>query len=249
MRSKRNIDVCLTPFMIDLFDLSNTQVIVIDVFRATSAMCVFLNNGGKEVVPVSTIEEAKKYKNKIHNFSSMQCLVAAERHGAIVPGFELGNSPLLYHGKNFQDMSLVITTTNGTLSINKSKHAGSGMLLASFLNANAVVDHVCGDSENDILIVCSGWKGRFCVEDVLLAGLLLENILLNDTFISNSDSVLLARELYVSAQSNIFRFLSTSAYRTRMNLDEDMKYCLQRNIMNIVPVWFKNDFYGGFSVL
>ena len=249
MRSKRNIDVCLTPFMIDLFDLSNKKVIVIDVFRATSAMCVFLNNGGKEVVPVSTIDEAKKYKNKIHDFSSMKCLVAAERNGSIVPGFDLGNSPLLYHGKNFQDMSLVITTTNGTLAINKSKHAGPGMLLASFLNANAVVDHVCCDTENDILIVCSGWKGRFCIEDVLLAGLLVKKILLNDTFTSDSDSVLLARELYVSAQSNLLGFLSNSSYRKRMNLDEDVRYCLQRDIMNIVPIWFENDFYGGFSVL
>ena len=64
MRNKRNIDICLTPFMIDLFDLSNTQVIIIDVFRATSAMCVFLNNGGDYVVPVATIEDAKKYQNK-----------------------------------------------------------------------------------------------------------------------------------------------------------------------------------------
>ena len=100
MRNKRNIDICLTPFMIDLFDLSNKQVIIIDVFRATSAMCVFLNNGGKEVIPVSTIEAAEKYKNKMHSFNNLQCLVAAERNGSIVPGFDLGNSPLLYHEKN-----------------------------------------------------------------------------------------------------------------------------------------------------
>ena len=249
MRNKRNIDLCLTPSMIDLFDLSRKQVIIIDVFRATSAMCVFLNNGGKEVVPVSTIEEAKKYKNKMHSFNNLQCLVAAERNGAIVPGFDLGNSPLLYHGKKFKDMSLVITTTNGTLAINKSKHAGSGMLLASFLNANAVVDYVCRDNESDILIVCSGWKGLFCVEDVLLAGFLSQNILLNDTFFSNSDSIFLAQELYASAQSNLFGFLSNSSYRKRMNLDEDVQYCLQRDIMNIVPVWFQNSSYGGFNVL
>ena len=41
-------------------------------------------------------------------------------------------------------MSLVITTTNGTLAINKSKHAGSGMVLASFLNASAVAIAIAG---------------------------------------------------------------------------------------------------------
>ncbi len=62
MNTKKNIDICLTPSIIDLFDLSNKKVVIIDVFRATSAMCVFLNNGGKSVKPVASIEEALKYK-------------------------------------------------------------------------------------------------------------------------------------------------------------------------------------------
>ena len=99
------------------------------------------------------------------------------------------------------------------------------------------------------MIVCSGWKGRFCIEDILLSGYLSQNILLNDTFFYNSDSIFLAQELYASAQSDLFGFLSSSSYRKRMNLDEDVQYCLQRDIMNIVPVWFQNSSYGGFHVL
>ena len=131
MKNKRKIDICLTPSLLNLFDLSNKQVVIIDVFRATSAMCVFLNNGGDKVIPVATVDEAKNYKkNNDNNISDY--LVAAERNGSIVPGFDLGNSPLLYDGKNFNGCSLVITTTNGTLAINKVNTGNAKMLLASF---------------------------------------------------------------------------------------------------------------------
>ena len=242
MKSKRNIDICLTPSLVELFDLSAKKVVVIDVFRATSAMCVFLHNGGDRVIPVSTIEEAKKYTHK----TKQSYLVAAERNGSIVPGFDLGNSPLLYHDKKFNDVSLVITTTNGTLAINKSRKSGGGMLLASFLNMNAVAEHIVSHDELDVLIVCSGWKGRCCIEDVLLAGLLSQVLLKNNRFQSSSDAVLLAQNMYSLAQHNVFRFLENSSYRKRMNLDKDVKYCLQTNIMNTVPIWQADELGGGF---
>ena len=130
MKDNRSIDICLTPSIMDLFDLSSKKVVVIDVFRATSAMCVFLNNGGDKVIPVATIEEAKQYKTKHNELHNHKYLVAAERNGVIVPGFDLGNSPLSYHDQPFNNVSLVITTTNGTLAINKAHTAGKGMLLA-----------------------------------------------------------------------------------------------------------------------
>ena len=56
-----------------------------------------------------------------------------------------------------------------------------------------------------------------------------------------SDSVLLATHLYSLGQYDLFDFLSTSSYRQRMNLDADVKYCLQQDIMDIVPMWFLSD--------
>ena len=45
-KKTRKVDVCLSPLMIDLFDLKEKTVVVIDVFRATTAMCVFFKNHG-----------------------------------------------------------------------------------------------------------------------------------------------------------------------------------------------------------
>ena len=119
------------------------------------------------------------------------------------------------------------------------------MLLASFLNASAVVNYLCTYAKQDILIVCSGWKGRFCIEDMLLAGFLSNKLLKNDNFSSNSDSTYLAQELYQLSTPNLFNFLESSSYRKRMNVDEDVKYCLQIDIMNIVPVWCLNKIKSG----
>lgn len=233
---KNKIDVCFTPSIIDLFDLSNKQVVIIDVFRATSAMCVFLHNGGERIIPVANVEDAQKYKHNISPLHEKKYLVAAERNGDIVPGFDLGNSPLSYHNQNFQDVSLAITTTNGTLAINKAKTARHGMLLASFLNASSIVDYI-SSCKQDLLIVCSGWKGRLCMEDILLAGFLSGKLLSKKHFYSDSDSVILSKSMYNLAKPNLFEFIAESAYRTRMNLDSDIKYCLQIDIMDVVPIW------------
>ena len=245
MNNKRKLDICLTPSLIDLFDLSEKKVIVIDVFRATSAICVFLHNGGHEVITLPTVEETKKYKNQ-YNVHGNKYLVAAERNGSIVPDFDFGNSPLLYHDKNFSGFSLAITTTNGTMSISKSKNAGQGVILASFLNIQAVCDYICSN-KGDILIVCSGWKGRVCIEDMLLAGLISNKLLSHNAFCAESDSVLLSKNIYELSQSDLFNFLSNSSYRKRMGLDQDIKYCLQMDIIDIVPIWSKpTDGYGCF---
>ena len=245
---RRNIDVCFSPSMIDFFDLSCKRVVVIDVFRATSAMCVFLNNGGDRVFSLSKVEDAFKMKQNINTESF---LFAAERNGSIVSGFDLGNSPLLYDGKNFDGISLAITTTNGTHAIEKAKNAGRGMILASFLNVSAVVDYINNVDNSDVLIVCSGWKGRFCIEDTLLAGCLSHKLLENQEFYSNSDSVLMSSNLYDLSKNNLHNFLLKSSYRQRMQLDEDVNYCLQVDIMHCVPIWSPIEYradnlYSGF---
>jgi len=249
MINRKKIDICLSTHMIDLFNLANKQVVIIDVFRATSAMCVFLNNGGKEVIPVSSVDEATIYNNRIE-LSNNNFLVAAERNGSIVPGFDLGNSPLSYHKNNFKNTSLIITTTNGTLAIEKAKKNTSHIILASFLNIEAVTNYLI-DKSRDVIIVCSGWRGRSCVEDLLLAGLLSCQLLKNSIFYTESDSFLLAKSIYNLSKSNMLHFLSESAYSKRMDLYDDMKYCLQQNIMKIVPVWssssYLNPEIGSFS--
>ena len=63
---------------------------VVDILRATSAICTALDLGVKSITPVSTIEDALDYKD------NEEYVLAAERNGKIVRGFDLGNSPTDY---------------------------------------------------------------------------------------------------------------------------------------------------------
>src|ERR1700722_9764318 len=102
--------------MLPYYDLEGKVVVVIDVFRASSTICVALANGVKEIIPVRDIEEARGYRDK-------GFLVAAERHGEMVDGFILGNSPLSFVGAQFSGQSVVLTTSNCTQAIHDVKEA------------------------------------------------------------------------------------------------------------------------------
>ena len=240
---KNNIDVCLTPYLIDLFDVQNKIVVVIDVFRATSAICTALHSGIQEVIPVSTLDEAKTYLCK-DNY-----LVAAERNGAIVPGFDLGNSPLDYlDQEKLKNHSLVITTTNGTIAIERSKNA-KALILASFLNISSVVQFLV-EYRQDVLIICSGWKGRVCNEDMVLAGMII-NQLKKHTFHLSQDSANLVLNLYKLCQDDIYNFVIKSSYLNRANMHpleikeklyNDIKFCLKVDVINSVPIFNKVSF-------
>jgi phosphosulfolactate phosphohydrolase-like enzyme len=52
----KKIDVCLSPDLIHLYDLSSVAVVVVDIFRATSCMVTAFASGASEIVPVEEVE-------------------------------------------------------------------------------------------------------------------------------------------------------------------------------------------------
>ena len=128
--SRRNVEVCFAPGEYEYFKGEYEIIVVIDVLRATSAICAAFDNGVKSMIPVSTIEEAREYKEKGY-------LVGAERKGQIVEGFDFGNSPYSYMKEEVQGQEIVLTTTNGTKALNIAKDAET-VIVASLLNLDAV---------------------------------------------------------------------------------------------------------------
>ena len=57
--------------------------------------------------------------------------------------------------------------------------------------------------------------------------------------ILREDSTIAAKFIYRSAKENIFSFLKASSHRRRLrklNLNEDIKYCLTPNTTSVVPI-------------
>ena len=87
--TRKRVEVCYTPGEYDYFKDEFEIVVVIDVLRATTAICAAFDNGIKSIIPVPSLEDALEYKKKGY-------LVGAERKGKIVEGFDFGNSPYSY---------------------------------------------------------------------------------------------------------------------------------------------------------
>jgi 2-phosphosulfolactate phosphatase len=94
------------------------------------------------------------------------------------------------------------------------------------------------------LLLCSGWKNKFNLEDTICAGAIAEKLLSTMKFGSAEDSSVAAKYLYLSAKENYLGFLKSSSHRSRLkklNLKEDVKYCLTPNQTNVVPILKNNE--------
>ncbi len=230
MEKRKKVEVCFTPNLYPLHEEEAQIVVVIDVLRATSAICTAFDNGVKEMIPVSTLEEAIEYRQNGY-------IVAAERKGQIVEGFKLGNSPLAYLDNAYEGETIVITTTNGTKAIHTARQKDT-IVIGSLLNLDSLTDWLSKQNKN-ILLLGSGWKNKFCLEDTICAGAFTYNLLNTGNFYSDDDSSIAAKYLYMSARDNYFGYLKASSHRRRLrdlNLNEDIKYCLTPNQTSVIPV-------------
>jgi len=226
-----NIKVCLTPTLFPIYSDRKSIVVVVDVLRATSAICTALELGVQSIRPVSTLEEALDFKDK------QGYVIAAERNGKIVRGFDLGNSPTDYFKQPLDSKKMVLTTTNGTQAINIAKQDHK-VVIGAFLNIDAIASYLI-EQDKSIIILCAGWKNDFCLEDTLFAGALTEKLIKNERFFYENDSTANSLMLYQKAKGNMFDFLQDSQHRKRLEhlgIENDVRYCLEQNKLNIIPI-------------
>jgi 2-phosphosulfolactate phosphatase len=224
----KSIDVCLSPELMHLYDVREKTVVVVDILRATSCMVTAFAHGAKSISPVADLEGCRGMKVK-------GFITSGERNGEKVNGFDKGNSPFEYMTPDIKGKKIAFTTTNGTQAIEKSKLAKE-LLVGAFLNLSKVTDHL-KKTQNPILILCAGWKGRVNLEDTLFAGAVIERLQGNITL--EDDSVLASLYLYQKAKSNLVEFLNESSHvkrLNRLNIHKDIEFCLTPDQYDVLPV-------------
>ena len=224
------IEVCFSPGEYHLYQESFDLVVVLDVLRATSAICTAIEHGVKEIIPVATVEEARELQAKGY-------IAAAERGGQIVEGFDLGNSPYSYMDPQLKGKSVVLTTTNGTKAIDMARSKDT-VVVGALNNLNALCDWLI-EQERDILVLGSGWKDKFNLEDTICGGAIADQCLASGKFYADEDSTVAAKFIFRSSRDNMFAFLKASSHRRRLralDLNEDVKYCLTPNNCTAIPV-------------
>jgi 2-phosphosulfolactate phosphatase len=226
----KTLDVCLTPALIPLYNVEEYIVVVIDIFRATSSICYGIENGAEAIIPVSEVEECAAYREKGLNY-----LLAAERNGEVVAGFDFGNSPFSYTPEMVSGKTVVLTTTNGTHALHLSRSA-KRVVIGSFLNLTALCDWLKTQQEN-VLLVCAGWKNNFNLEDTLFAGAVIEQ--LKQSGYTLDDPAIAANDLFQLGKDDIGQYLSKTSHGERLKklgIEKDIAFCLQVDITSAIPV-------------
>lgn len=227
---KKFVEVCFSPGQYHLYRGGFEIAVVIDVLRATSAICAAMEYGVEKIIPVSNVEEARAYQAQGY-------LAGAERGGKIVDGFDFGNSPFVYMNPEMKGKTIVLTTTNGTHAINLVSNTET-VVIGSLNNLNAICKWLHAQKKN-VLILASGWQDKFNLEDTICAGAIADFLIKSGDFKADEDSTVAAKYIYRSAQENLFGYLKASSHRKRlrnMNLNEDVKFCLTPNNLTAIPI-------------
>jgi 2-phosphosulfolactate phosphatase len=231
---QRKIEVCLTPALLGLYDIENSIVVVIDILRATSSIVYGIDNGAKAIIPVAQVEDCL-------NYSKQGYLLAAERNGSVVEGYDFGNSPFSYTKEQVAGKTVVLTTTNGTKALHMARSRAKQVVVGSFLNLHALSNWL-KTQPHDVLLLCAGWKDQFNLEDTLFAGAVVSEI--RESFTEFDDSGVAAEDLYRMAKDDLRTYISKSSHSHRLaalNIERDVQFCLQLNICEAIPVLIGDD--------
>jgi len=230
MSEKLKIETCLTPALLPLYQIENSIAVIIDIFRATSSICYGIENGAEAIIPVAQVEECAAYREK-----GLDYLLAAERNGEVVAGFDFGNSPFSYTKEKVLGKTVVLTTTNGTHALHLSIKAKK-IVIGSFLNLTALCNWLKDQQEN-ILLVCAGWKNNFNLEDTLFAGAVIDQ--LKASGYQLDDPSIAANDLFQLGKNDLNLYLQKTAHSERLKklgIEEDIKFCLQVDLTTAIPV-------------
>jgi 2-phosphosulfolactate phosphatase len=225
---------CLSPTLLQLYDINNSIVVIIDVLRATSTIATALYNGAKCVIPVDSVAKCIELGKQI------DAITAGERDGKIAEGLKHGNSPFEYPREFVSGKTLVLTTTNGTKLLHMALDKGAGSIISgSFPNISSVCDFLVLQNQN-VILGCAAWKDKVNIEDTLFAGAVINRIKSN--FSVNCDSSQIAETIYSVAKADLFGFIKqkNASHYHRLNdygLEKDIRYCLTPDIANVLPFY------------
>ncbi|HEX3232593.1 MAG TPA: 2-phosphosulfolactate phosphatase [Gemmatimonadales bacterium] len=169
------LDVLFTPVGLIPAEVQGRTVFVLDILRATTAMCAALTRGAKAMIPVASTEEALRLAQTI---GSADVLLAGEKNCVRIPGFHLGNSPLEMTESAVRGKTIIITTTNGTKALLACQGAAAVYpACAANLSLAAEKAREALERDGDLLVVCAGRDGAFSLDDAYCAGRLVAAVL------------------------------------------------------------------------
>jgi 2-phosphosulfolactate phosphatase len=232
VQHRNTVEACFSPKLFaDIVTQGDFVVVLVDVLRATTTIVTAVGNGVEAIIPVATHEEARRLKDQGY-------LVASEKDGVQLDWADFGNSAFSFTRGAIGGKTLVYCTTNGTGALHIAK-AASAIAIGAFINISALTAWLERQGR-DVVVLCSGWKNKFCLEDALFAGALARRLLDGGRFRTECDSAHAALDLWSVAERDVLGYIQKAAQRHRLGrlgLDDVLPYSFSCDLVDVVPVF------------
>ena len=213
--------------------------IAIDVLRATSTMAAAFNVGA---AAIHVFSDLNRLRQASEAYAVDKRLLAGERGGARVEGFDLGNSPLDHTVDRSHGRHLFMSTTNGTRCLQRIQDAPT-VITAALTTRQAVVDFLVKHQPEQVWLVGSGWEGAYSLEDTVCAGAIVHKLALQQSQklqdLVGNDAAIAAVSLYEQWQESLLELMHHATHGQRLlrlSQEDDLKYCAQLDILDLVPM-------------
>lgn len=226
------VDVAPTAEAVGPAGLAGRAVLVVDVLRASTTIVTALANGCAGVVPVPDPETARRRQAEVPG-----ALIAGERRGEPLAGFDLGNSPLEFTAARVAGRCVIFTTSNGTRALLAAR-AAAAVAVAALVNLSAAAAWARAQGR-DVTVACAGERGGRSLEDWVCAGLLAERL-------ADGPGAVLSeagREAVAAARpyaGDVGRLGQDSAWALHLRAagrGDDVTACLRVDTCALVPVY------------
>jgi 2-phosphosulfolactate phosphatase len=214
-------------------DLKGRTVVVIDVLRASTVACAAFAGGCKEIIPVETVGDGTNLRG---NLDKEVVLLAGERGGYRVDGFDLGNSPLEFTERAVKGKTIILASTNGSKAMLTGSEGGE-CLVGCFVNLSNAVSRI-RSLENDVAILCAGTKLKFSLEDTVCGGMIVDRLL--ETADPANNAAVVALELYRKYEPDMMSAMMESdhgKFLTSIGFAADLGFASRVDTIPIVPNW------------
>ena len=194
---------------------------------------------GAEAIEV--FSDLDKLVQASEQWPSEKRILAGERGGQRVDGFDLGNSPRDHSPERTAGRRLFMSTTNGTRCLQRIQTAPL-VMTAALTTRRAVIDKLLAKQPETVWLVGSGWEGTYSLEDTVCAGAIIHGLMAETghSFVdcTGNDSAVASVGLYEQWQDRMVELMHVATHGQRLlslNNTADLEYCAQMDVMDVVP--------------
>jgi 2-phosphosulfolactate phosphatase len=195
--------------------------IVVDVMRATSTIAQALASGYRRILCCAEIDDALALREELGD----EALTGGEREAKPIEGFDAGASPREFREPRAE--TLILSTTNGTRSIVTAAATCHEVVLGALLNLDAVAAYARGRGE-DLIVRCAGYNDVFAIDDAYCAGRIVRLVEGDRT------DAAIAAELVADSFPRAIDGINARTYGPP-GLEEDIAWCAQESVLDVVP--------------